>query len=160
MELVVKIVVLGIVATIVIDIWATFSNKVLNFPRTNWAMVGRWLGHIPHGQLVHCPISDATEIANENAMGWAFHYFIGILYAIVYGLLVLLVLNDTPSLLFSWGYGLVTILAAWLIMQPCLGLGFCASKAPKPMMVRLQNFTIHTIFGVTLYCGWVWGINT
>ena len=156
---VLKIILLGVFATAVIDIWATFSNKVLNFPRTNWAMVGRWLGHIPKGQLTHSSISAAPDICNENALGWVFHYFIGIMYAVFYIIFVMFGLGGQPSLLSAWIFGLVTILSPWLIMQPCLGMGYCASNAPQPNKVRLQNFAIHSIFGIALYYGWLWGAN-
>jgi len=151
-----EILLLGVFATVVIDIWATFSNKVLKFPRTNWAMVGRWLGHIPGGQFAHSPIGEASEIQHENALGWAFHYFIGIVYALVYVIFVRFFLDGQPSLVSAWTFGLVTILSPWLIMQPALGMGFCATGAPQPNRVRLQNFAIHSIFGVALYYGWVW----
>ncbi len=159
MSEVLEILLLGVFATVAIDIWATFSNKVLKLPRTNWAMVGRWLAHIPSGQLAHSSISSAPEIRYENALGWMFHYFIGIVYAVFYIVFVVLILGSHPSLLSAWVFGLITILSPWLIMQPSLGMGFCASKAPQPNMVRLQNFFIHSIFGVALYYGWLWGAN-
>jgi len=159
MDEILKILLLGVFATVVMDIWATFSNKILKFPRTNWAMVGRWLGHIPSGQLVHTSINSAPEIKNENAIGWAFHYLIGTAYAAFYVFLVFFALGGQPSLLSAWIFGLATILSPWFIMQPSLGMGFFASKAPQPNMVRLQNFAIHSIFGAALYYGWLWGIN-
>lgn len=159
MASVLQILLLGVFATAAIDIWATFSNKVLKFPRTNWAMVGRWLGHIPNGKFMHDPVSAAQEISYEEVLGWMFHYFIGIAYAAFYVLIVFLVLNGEPSLLSAWVFGLVTILSPWFIMQPCLGMGFFASKAAQPNLVRLQNFFIHSIFGIALYYGWVWGAN-
>lgn len=159
MEFLFKVLLLGVFATAIIDVWATFSNKILKFPRTNWSMVGRWLGHIPSGQLVHGSISLSPEIQNENIFGWAFHYFIGIVYAAFYIMLVMFALEGRPSLLSAWVFGLVTIVSPWFIMQPSLGMGFCASKAPNPNMVRLQNFAIHSIFGIALYYGWLWGEN-
>jgi len=150
-EILFKIIFLGLVATVAIDIWATFSNKTLKFPRTNWAMVGRWLGHIPNGKLIHNAINTSPKIKYENTLGWLFHYFIGFLYAGFYVALVTLYQADEPSVLFAWLFGLVTILSPWFIMQPSLGMGICASKAPKPNMVRLQNFIIHSIFGLALY---------
>lgn len=159
MDITIQVIALGIFATIIIDIWATFSNKVLNFPRTNWAVVGRWLGHIPRGKLSHAPVSAVPAIKYENILGWAFHYFIGVVYAALYVLFAFLFLDGQPSLLSAWVFGLITILSPWFIMQPCLGMGFCASKAAQPAMVRLQNFAIHSIFGVTLYCGWLLGLN-
>ena len=147
---------IGIFATATIDLWATFSNKVLKLPRTNWAMVGRWLGHIPKGKLVHSPISNAEQLPYENITGWAFHYLIGIAYALIYFLLVVGILNLPLSLLSAWLFGVSTILSPWLIMQPCLGMGFCANRAPWPTGVRLQNFALHSIFGIALYLGFMW----
>ena len=57
MDVLIKIVLIGVFATVIMDIWATFSNKLLKFPRTNWAMVGRWIGHIPNRKFVHNPIN-------------------------------------------------------------------------------------------------------
>ncbi len=159
MESLIESILLGVFATFVIDVWATFSNKVLHLPRTNWAMVGRWLGHIPNGQFIHSPIGLSQQIKYENIIGWVFHYFIGISYALLYIVFVFWVLGTAPTLLSAWVFGLVTILSPWFIMQPCLGLGLCACKAPKPNLVRLQNFAIHSIFGMALYFGWLWGVG-
>ena len=155
MDIAVRSIILGVLATVAIDIWATFANKMLKFPRTNWAMVGRWLGNIPQGKFKHNPISAAPQIRNEDLLGWVFHYLIGLTYAFFYVLFVYLVLDNVPTLLSAWLFGLFTILSPWLIMQPALGLGTCASKAAQPNLVRLQNIIIHSIFGVTLYFGWL-----
>jgi len=154
MEIVIEIFVIGIFATEIMDVWATFSNRILKFPRTNWAMVGRWLGHIPSGKFIHHPIGDSPEIRYENALGWAFHYFIGIVYAAFYVAMLVWAFEGNASLMTAWIFGLITILSPWFILQPALGLGRCATRAPKPNMVRLQNFIIHSIFGVALYYGW------
>ena len=146
---------MGIIATAAIDLWATFSSKVLRIPRTNWAMVGRWIGHFPNGTFVHHPISASPAIGNELLLGWVFHYLVGIAYAAIYFVLVFLVLGNTPGPLSAWGFGLVTIVSPWFIMQPCLGLGILAANAPQPNLVRFQNIVIHSIFGIALYFGWV-----
>jgi hypothetical protein len=159
MEVLIKILAIGIFATVMMDLWATFSNRILRFPRTNWAMVGRWLGHIPNGRFVHTSISDAPEIRNENVLGWTFHYFIGVVYAIFYVVMVVCFFEGNTSLMIAWLFGLVTILSPWFILQPALGQGVCAIRAPKPNMVRIQNFAIHSIFGIALYYGWQF-VNT
>jgi len=159
MEVVIKILVIGVFATVIMDIWATFSNRVLKFPRTNWAMVGRWLGHLPKGKIVHNSISSSSEIKHENIIGWVFHYFIGIVYAALYVVLVVCIFANHTSLLTAWFFGLFTIVSPWFILQPALGMGICAIKAPKPNMVRFQNFAIHSIFGIALYYGWL-SVNT
>ena len=154
MEVVINIVFVGVFATVAIDVWATFSNRLIGFPRTNWAMVGRWLGHIPRGKLVHNHIQESPAIRYENILGWMFHYLIGIAYSTIFVGLCTLVPGRHPTLLVAWAFGLATILSPWLIMHPGLGLGVCASKAPKPNMVRLQNLFIHSIFGIALFYGW------
>ena len=159
MDVVIKILVIGVFATVIMDVWATFSNRVLKFPRTNWAMVGRWLGHLPKGKLVHNPIGSSSEIRYENIIGWFFHYFIGVVYAALYVAIVIWVFGNHTSLLTAWVFGILTIVSPWFILQPALGMGICAVKAPKPNMVRLQNFAIHSIFGIALYYGWQ-SVNT
>lgn len=154
MDLIIRTLILGTFATAAIDIWATFANKVLRLPRTNWAMVGRWIGHIPSGKIIHHPIGSSAPINHELSLGWAFHYLIGITYAALYVAYVTNALNEIPTLASAFIFGLITILSPWLVMQPCLGLGICAAKAPRSNLVRLQNFIIHSIFGIALYYGW------
>jgi len=155
MEEAIRTVAIGIFATIAIDIWATLSNKVLKLPRTNWAMVGRWIGHIPSGKFAHHPISSSPVIKNELWVGWIFHYAVGVIYALLYVAYVFAMQDGAPTLASALVFGLITILSPWLLMQPALGLGICASKAPKPNLVRLQNLIIHSIFGIALYYGWM-----
>ncbi|MDO6561966.1 DUF2938 family protein [Amphritea sp. 1_MG-2023] len=156
MENVMKILILGVFATAMIDMWVICSHKALKLPKTNWAMVGRWLGHMPKGTLVHRSIASSAAVKYERFMGWAFHYIIGVVYAYIYVVFVIWGLGAS-TLLSAWLFGLITILAGWLILQPSLGLGICASKAPQPNIMRLQNLAIHTVFGVALYYGWLWG---
>lgn len=153
--MVIKALLMGIFATIAIDLWALFSNRVLSLPKPNWAMVGRWLGHIPKRVFIHNPIASSAEIANERLLGWVFHYCIGILYAAFYLIIVSYLMGGEPTLISAWLFGLVTVLAAWFVMQPCLGVGIFAVKATQPNLVRVQNLIVHTIFGMALYGGWI-----
>jgi hypothetical protein len=58
---------------------------------------------------------------------------------------------EQPTLVSAVLFGLITLLSPWLLMQPALGLGIFASKAPRPALVRMQNLMIHIIFGLVLY---------
>jgi hypothetical protein len=151
MEHALRILVMGLTATVAVDLWATFANKILGWPRTNWGMVGRWIGHMRDGQFTHASIGSSPPIVHESILGWAFHYAIGCLYAALYLTYATIVLDGQPTLVSAVLFGLVTILSPWLLMQPALGLGICASKAPRPALVRMQNLIIHTIFGLVLY---------
>lgn len=146
-----RILVMGITATVAIDLWATFANRVLGWPRTNWAMVGRWIGHMRDGHFTHASIGSSAPIVHESFLGWVFHYLVGCIYAALYLAYVNIAQMGRPTLVSAVLFGLVTILSPWLLMQPALGLGACASKAPRPNLVRVQNLIIHTIFGLALY---------
>lgn len=145
----------GLFATVAIDIWATFANRALGLPRTNWALVGRWLGHLPARRFVHRPIGAAAPVGNELLIGWAFHYLIGLLYAALYFAYAWIAADGEPTLRSAILFGLLTLLSPWFILQPALGLGVCARRAPRPHHVRLQNIIIHSIFGAALYGGWI-----
>ena len=151
MEQTLRILVMGITATVAIDLWATFANRMLGWPRTNWGLVGRWIGHMRDGQFTHVSIGASPTIVHESIIGWLFHYGVGCIYAALYLMYVSTTQKGQPTLVSAVLFGLVTILSPWLLMQPALGLGICASKAPRANLVRLQNLIIHTIFGSALY---------
>jgi FtsH-binding integral membrane protein len=151
MEQVVRALAMGLAATVAIDLWATFANRVLGWPRTNWAMVGRWIGHLPSGQLMHVSIGSSPPVGNESLLGWGFHYLVGCIYALLYLVYINMAHAGRPTLMTAVAFSLTTIVAPWFLMQPALGLGICAARAPRPRLVRLQNVVIHTLFGVTLY---------
>jgi hypothetical protein len=147
--------VMGIAATVAIDLWTTFANKILGWPRTHWGMVGRWIGHMRDGQFAHASISSSPPIVHEAIMGWAFHYAVGCIYAALYLTYVNTAQMGQPTPVSAAVFGWVTILSPWFLMQPALGLGICASKAPRSTLVRLQNLIIHTTFGFALYYSFV-----
>lgn len=150
-EWAIRVLVMGITATAAIDLWATFANRMLGWPRTNWGMVGRWIGHMRDGQFTHISIGSSPPIVHESILGWFFHYVVGCIYAALYLMYVSTTQMGQPTLVSAVLFGLVTILSPWLLMQPALGLGVGASKAPRPNLVRSQNLIIHTVFGLTLY---------
>ena len=55
MDTILHIIITGVIATLILDICATFA-KWLKLPATNWGFVGRWLGHLPSGRFIHRPI--------------------------------------------------------------------------------------------------------
>ena len=155
MESLIQGVLIGIVATVCLDIWAAIARHVLGLPTANWAMVGRWFGHMSRGVLIHKPISGAAPIRHELALGWIGHYLIGVLYGLSYLYVIQAVLSSEPSLMSGLGFGLATLFAPWLVMQPAMGAGVFASRTPRPGVVRLVNLSMHAVFGISLYLGWL-----
>ncbi len=147
----------GFVATVLIDAWALVLKSVLGLPTTNWAMVGRWVGHLRHGRFTHQKIDNAAPVAGERLLGWATHYAIGLLYGVGY-LWLIAIEGGKPSLLSAVIFSLLLLVAPWFILQPGLGLGILARRAPKPWLIRAISVTVHVVFGIGLYAGcWFFG---
>ena len=155
MEVALNGILIGVIATIGMDIWAAIAKHVLRLPTADWSLVGRWFGHMPRGIFVHRPISAAVPIPYELVIGWAGHYLTGASYGLMYLYLVQIVVNRSPSLLSALVFGLVTLLMPWFVMQPALGAGFFAVRTPRPGVTRLTNLSMHTVFGISLYIGWM-----
>lgn len=143
----------GLAATAVLDLWALSMARGIGIPVTNWAMVGRWLGHMPQGRFRHETMAAARSVAGEAAIGWGARYIIGA----GYGLLLLCVAGAgwfarptlLAPLLVSW-----TLLAApFLLMMPGMGLGVAAWRTPEPAKARLRSLAGHSVFGLGLYGG-------
>lgn len=145
---------IGCIATVGLDIWAAFAKHVLKLPTANWAHVGRWFGHMPRGVFFHHPVAESAPIPHELAIGWIAHYGTGVFYGILYLSVVVTLLGMVPSPASALIFGLCTLIAPWLIMQPGMGAGAFASKTPRPGLVRLVNLSMHAVFGICLYVGW------
>jgi len=144
----------GILATIGLDIWAAFVKHVLRLPTANWAMVGRWIGHMTGGTFAHRHVADAEPVRHELAIGWLTHYGVGVVYGLVYALIVQLLPAGRPTLLSALMFALATLAAPWLLMQPAMGAGTFASRLPRPNVVRTVNVSMHLAFGLCLYGAW------
>ena len=144
-------IVVGLGATLFMDVWALLLQRAFNIPSANYCLVGRWLCHMPEGTFAHASIAAASQKRSECAVGWVAHYAIGIMYAL---LLVALVSGSwlaRPTLLPAMLFGVGSVLVPFLVMQPSFGLGIAASRTPRPMQARLRSLMAHTVFGVGLY---------
>ncbi|KQV24429.1 hypothetical protein ASC97_26375 [Rhizobium sp. Root1203] len=144
-------VVIGIGATVLMDIWAIVLAQATGGSLPNWAPVGRWFWHLGNGKVFHDDIGKAASYEHELALGWIGHYVVGILY----GILLVLIAGPgwlaEPTFLPAWIWAIVTVGAGWFLLQPGLGIGWAASKTPNPAKVRFLNLVSHTVFGFGLY---------
>ena len=143
----------GVFATIVLDLWQRLLKLATGIPPANWALIGRWFGHMPRGRFAHDAIAEAPPISHELAIGWTAHYLIGVLYGVVYVGLVDIVLESGPTLLNGFLFGLASVVVPWFLMQPALGLGVMGSRAPNPSVPRYTALVAHCLYGVALYGG-------
>jgi Protein of unknown function (DUF2938) len=142
---------IGIGATLLMDLWNLFLKRAFSIPSLNYCLLGRWLRHMPEGTFRHASITAAPQKPFECAVGWIAHYTIGVAFALGF---VVLASGDwlaRPTLMVALLYGIGTVVFPFFIMQPSLGLGFAASRTPKPMQARLKSLVTHTVFGVGLY---------
>ena len=141
----------GLGATLLMDGWTLLRRHLLGVPTLDYALVGRWVGHMPRGQFRHTAIGKAAPVAGERALGWAIHYLTGIVFAAA---LVTFTGSDwlwQPTLLPALLLGVGTVALPFLLMQPALGLGIAAAKTANPAKARLHSLITHAIFGLGLY---------
>jgi len=144
-------VVIGMGATILMDIWAVILWKAFGQGAPNWAPVGRWFWHLQHGKVFHDNIGDAEPYRHEQALGWIGHYAVGILYGVILAVLMGSAWFAAPTFLPAWTLGIVTVGAGWFLLQPGLGIGWAASKTANPNQVRALNLVAHTVFAIGLW---------
>lgn len=148
---IVSAIVVGLGATLVMDLWNLFLKRVFGIPSLNYCLLGRWIRHMPDGTFRHASIGAAPRKKFECAIGWIAHYSIGIAFAVAF---VVLASQDWlvhPTILPALLYGIATVVFPFFILQPSLGLGIASSRAPNPARARLKSLVTHTVFGLGLY---------
>lgn len=150
-------VLVGTGATAFMDGWRWLQKHVFGVPVLDYAMVGRWLGHLARGRLRHDAIAAAPPVAGERLLGWTAHYAIGVAFAGVLLGVVGVGWAHAPSPGPALAVGLASLAAPFLVLQPALGAGVAASRTPRPNAARRRSLVTHLVFGVGLYLaaeGW------
>jgi hypothetical protein len=143
-------------ATLTFDLGGLLLKQVFKIAPSNICLVGRWLRYMPTGTFRHANITAAPRKSGECAAGWIAHYLIGISFAVIFIAVTGSGWLERPALFPALGFGLVTVLAPFLIMQPAFGFGIAASKTPNPGLARLRSLLNHFSFGVGLFLfGWL-----
>jgi hypothetical protein len=138
------VLVIGVIATLVMDFWGLVRKPLFGFPAADYRLVGRWISHLARGRFHHESIAASPAVAGEAVTGWVAHYVTGVAFAA--GLLVLTGPGwvEQPTLLPALAFGMVTVLVPMLVMQPAMGLG---------VALRIQSLLTHAVFGLGLYLG-------
>lgn len=142
----------GIGSTIILDVWVTLVEKTIGIPQTNWGMAGRWVCGIPKGNLILDTSFDQAPTISEKAIGWLFHYAVGIGYALLLILLFGVDFIDAPSLMPIIIVGLVlSTLAGLAILMPALGAGFMGRLVPNWYAMFIYLVVAHAVFAAGQY---------
>jgi hypothetical protein len=141
----------GIGATATTDLWSIVRQRLFGVPLPNYGSVGRWIAWLTRGRFFHDSIAATAPVRSERAIGWVFHYLIGVAFAALLPGIWGAERVRQPMLLPALIVGMGTVAAPFFVMQPAMGAGFAASRTPRPMAARLQSLATHAIFGLGLY---------
>ncbi len=73
--------VMGVGATVLVDLWAIARRRACNIPLPDYGLVGRWFAHLARGRFRHESIAASAAVHGERVIGWIAHYVIGVLFA-------------------------------------------------------------------------------
>ncbi|WP_423762778.1 DUF2938 domain-containing protein [Burkholderia sp. NLJ2] len=142
---------IGAGATLVMDLWTLFRQRAFGIPSLDYALVGRWVGHMMRGRFRHASIVAAPPVPGERTLGWIAHYAIGIAFAVLPVAIAGTDWIGTPTPLPALVAGLVSVVAPFFVMQPAFGFGIAASRTPHPGVARRRSLVTHLSYGVGLY---------
>ncbi|VWB07226.1 DUF2938 domain-containing protein [Burkholderia lata] len=150
-DLLLNLLLIGAGATLVMDLWTLFRRRAFGIPSLDYALVGRWIGHMLQGRFRHVSIGAAPPVPGERALGWIAHYAIGIAFATLPVVVAGTQWVSTPTLLPAIIAGLASVAAPFLVMQPAFGFGIAASRTPHPRVARRRSIVAHLSYGMGLY---------
>jgi hypothetical protein len=152
-----SILVAGIFSCIILDILGFFLKK-MGIPEPSWGIVGRWTYYmIKYATFYNPAINEKPKFKYELLLGWVFHYFISICWAIIYYISFIYV-GIKMSYFSGAIFGAITTLAPLLIFLPFTGQGIFAINTNKPKKTSLTFLIRHSIYGVAMYEGFRWFI--
>jgi hypothetical protein len=147
---------IGVGATLVLDISATTRKWLGGVTPPDYGLVGRWFAYMARGRFRHDPIATSPPLRGERLIGWTAHYLIGIAFAGILLAIWGLAWARHPTLVPALIVGIGGVAAPFLLMQPGMGAGIAARRTPRPAAARLRSLITHGIFGLGLYAaGWV-----
>jgi hypothetical protein len=151
-EIVIKVVATGGIATLVMDIASLTLKRIGFFDSPDYRLVGRWIGHIfVTRSFAHKSIARASRIPFEMEIGWSVHYATGIAFAGALIAIIGLQWLQTPTLAPALLTGLATIFFPLFVMQPAFGVGVAARLSSNPRKALLRSLLNHLSFGLGLY---------
>lgn len=151
--MVLQSIVVGVIATLFMDAVAWGQRRLWGIPSLDYALMGRCIGHLPQGRLVHRPISRSRPVPGERIIGWSAHYLTGIVFAAVFLLITGCNWVAESGPLSAILFGAATVAFPFLVLQPAMGAGLAARATPTPWTARARSLTAHVAFGVGLWLG-------
>jgi hypothetical protein len=150
-RIVISIVAMGAAGAALMDVWSLALRRLWHIPTLDYALLGRWIGHLPRGRFFHERIGASAPIRGERPLGWLAHYGIGMAFAAPVVILGGPEWLAHPTILPAMVVAMATIVAPWFVMQPAMGLGIAAARSTNPAATRLRNLGTHAVYGLGLF---------
>ena len=149
--MIIEIVLVGIFACFLMDIWQQLLRLVAGIPISNWSVVGRWFFiTLKTGKIYNPMILDVPKVKRETMIGWLVHYSVAIGYALVFWLLMEDYGIFSATLLDGFLFGAASVVVPWFFFMPILGKGFLAIKTPAPLLACSLAIWSHVVIGSTI----------
>jgi len=141
----------GVAATMTMDVLASASRKVGLVAGAKGAWVGRWYLGVARGQFVHSNIAAAPEQPGEKRAALAGHYVIGVALAVLYVIGARWVGHSPSSFFVAVGYGLATCVFPWCLLFPAFGFGLFGREGPPELRLFTSSLLNHLFYGLGLW---------
>jgi hypothetical protein len=141
----------GVVATVTMDagmvLAARLAPAMLASDKIGPEMIGRWAAGLARGQWRHQDISAEQPVHGELWLGFAAHYFTGIVLTQVY-LAAAGSGARRPGVPGAVAYGVATSVLPLLLMYPSMGYGCCGRRSGDARSLVCTMLAGHLGFGV------------
>ena len=155
MTIILSIFIAGIFSCIILDILG-YLLKLIGIPEPSWGIVGRWTYYMLKSSTFFNPkINEMAPYKYEVILGWVFHYYISICWAVIYYFCFILT-DIEMSYFYGFIFGAATTLAPLLIFMPFTGQGVFAKNTDKPIKTSIVFLIRHSIYGMAIYEGFRW----
>jgi MFS family permease len=152
MKLIQKSLLVGILATMVMDLLNRFIASFGIISVSHYGSIGRIFSNWFRGDFIHAGFGALSRYPNEYAVGLLVHYAIGTALAGLYLAAAPKLFRSTPDGLIPVLYGLGTSVFAWFWMFPSVGLGLFGLHAPPAMHLFRTSLLNHLSFGLGIAC--------
>ncbi|WP_434777927.1 DUF2938 family protein [Neisseria sp. Ec49-e6-T10] len=150
MQILIKIIILGVGATAIMDMLGHVRNILLGIKSLDYSIVGRWILSWHDRKFFHPNIWASPKKRQEKTVGWLAHYLIGVIWVSI----LIFVQNswlDKPDFISAMILAAITSLFPFLLMQPAFGLGLFACKTTRPIKSIINTLISHFFFGVGIF---------
>ena len=147
----------GFISCVALDLFGRLLLILFKIPEPSWSVVGRWFFYmVTRGVVFNPNILDAKPIAHEIKIGWAFHYFIAVAWAITFYIFFIGYSLFELSYRNGLFFGALTTLAPLFIFMPFTGQGLLARKTKTPQLTSLILLARHSVFGLAMFEAFSW----